>query len=118
MLQGIVAKVDKVFQKDAFFVLQINIQEVDTMKIVEMKGGKDGAKKATQLDYILSSLGAKTMVDDNLLALAVCKIQDILPKRMSERMAAKGIVVDIDVKVAAQEALFFFETISSSDDGQ
>lgn len=106
---GIKATVKKVYQKNAYFVLEINLQEVDTIKLI---GKKSGEEKASQLDYIVELLGGKSILDMGMLSMVASKLEEILPTRMEAKMEAKGMEVDIEVKTAAKQAQYLFDTVA------
>jgi hypothetical protein len=44
-----------------------------------------------------------------MMPMVLSKLQEKLPVKMTEKMAAKGLVCDIVVKSESEEALYFFQ---------
>lgn len=44
-----------------------------------------------------------------MMPMVLSKLQEMLPIKMTEKMAEKGLVCDIVVKSEGEEALYFFQ---------
>jgi hypothetical protein len=122
---GIEADVEEVYRKGSFVVLHITIVNSDIHKLIEAK--LDG-EKADKVDRVLDCLkycarcfGKEEFLEDKVQYTMNSKIAEAMAEKLGqtlpEKMAEKGLIVDVVGRTEATEAAFLFEALKHLDDG-
>jgi hypothetical protein len=114
---GIKADIKKKFQKGAFVVVRVHVQDVDKLALILGAKGPEFASSFSALVSSLSSLG----LADTALPKIDKKIQDLVhnalitkfAEAIPQKMAEQGLEVQCDVKSSEDQADFFFEALEN-----
>lgn len=115
---GIVAEVDPVFRMGSFTVLRTSFVSCDLDKMAAAKLGRETQNgnffMGTSTSTAASSFGIQETFSTRSDAVAGKKIVetlcDTLPQVLPEKVAYKGLVVEVVAKPEDDEALYFFRT--------
>lgn len=114
---GIKADISKKFQKGAFVVVRVHVEDVDKLSLIL---GAKGPEFASSFSALVSSLSSLGLAETALPKIDI-KIQDLIHNalitKFSEavpaKMAEQGLEVQCDVKSSEDQAEFFFEALEN-----
>ena len=89
-----------------------HILDADLRKLMVVRGA--GEEKANVVEDMLNILGGtvENTLQSGLLSMIATNLQEVLPPKMTAQFEEKGLKADIHVKTAAEQAVFFFDSIA------
>jgi len=116
---GITAKCEEVYRKGPFIVVHVAIMDADIHKLVAQQAGEDKADKADSVLAFLKTiarwLGREDAFHEKVQNSANAKVVEglckTLPEVLPEKLADKGLIVEVVAKPVEEEAAFLFEVL-------
>lgn len=110
---GIHGECKIVFEKSSYFVAQIKIVSVDTSTLIMKSAGKAKLGKFESLMNMVGTASVKETVENSFVHMIAGKLSDVLPTKLKDVFAAKGLDVIVAANTESDQAKYMFKMIEN-----
>ena len=110
---GINGECKIVYEKGSYFVAQIKIKSVDTSTLIMKSAGKDKLSKFESLMNMVGTASVKETVESNFVHMIAGKLSDVLPIKLKDVFASRGLDVTVAAKTESDQAKYMFQMIDT-----
>ena len=110
---GITAECKISFQQGPYFVAVVTIVKVDAGTVIAKSAGKEKASKYDTLMEIIGTQAVKDSLESNMVQLIATKLSDVLPIKLKDQFASKGVEATIAAKTESDQARYMFAMLES-----
>lgn len=101
------------FQKGPYFVAIVHVRGAEVEKVIAKSAGKEKAGKFGMLMEMIGTQGVLESVENSMVQVIAGKLSDILPIKLRDQFASKGLEVTITAKTEPDQAKYMFAMLQS-----
>lgn len=108
---GIIGECKIAFQKGPYLVAVVTILKADLTKVITKSAGREKAGKFGMLMEMIGTQSVVESIESTMVQTIATKLTDILPIKLRDQFASKGLEVTIAAKTETNQTKYMFNML-------
>jgi len=115
---GITGECRIAFQQGPYLIAVVTIVKADLTTVITKSAGKEKAGKFGMLMEMIGTQSVVDSIESSMVQTIAAKLTDILPIKLRDQFASKGLEVTIVAKTETEQAQYMFNMLQNLEDKQ